>query len=311
MAEKSQKDLAVIIASWNVKDVVLENLRFLFASDPMPALDVFLVDNASSDGTVEAVAAAFPSVMIIANKTNNGFAKACNQGIESAKRKAQSVKSDSNSDYALHSTLYTSPHILLLNPDMRVEKDALAKTVAYLDSHPDVGVVGAQLLSAQGKPMYHMRRFPTVKDQLAVILKLPHIFPRLMHRYHAKDLDTSLEQEVDSVRGSYFAINRTSLEKVGTLDERFYLWFEEVDYCKRVKLAGLKVMYVPSIRATDLVGKSFAQRGMFWKQKLFTKSMIRYFEKWHPSWEVWMLYTARPVGLVAALFADVWNRRSL
>ncbi len=273
------KDLAVVIVSWNVREILLKNLSSLIASE------IIVVDNASTDGSVEAVRAAFPSVRVIANQTNNGFAKACNQGI---------AASDSR-------------HILLLNPDMRVEPDAIAKTVAYLDSHPDVGVMGAQLMTPDGKPIHHMRRFPTVKDQLAIILKLPHLFPKLIHRYHAKDLPTHLEQEVDSVRGSYFAMNRTALDKIGLLDERFYIWFEEVDYCKRVKLAGLKVMYVPSVRATDLVGRSFAQRGAYWKQKMFTRSMIRYFEKWHPSWEVWMLYAARPAGLGVAIFADVWH----
>lgn len=273
------KDLAVVIVSWNVRDILLENLKSLLS------YEVIVVDNASMDGTVEAVRASFPSVRVIVNGTNNGFAKACNQGI---------AASDSR-------------HVLLLNPDMRVEADALAKTVAYLDGHPDVGVMGAQLLTTDGKPMHHMRRFPTVKDQLAIILKLPHLFPKLIHRYHAKDLPTNIEQEVDSVRGSYFAMSRTALDKIGLLDERFFIWFEEVDYCKRAKQAGLKVMYVPTIKATDLVGRSFAQRGMYWKQKMFTRSMIRYFEKWHPSWEVWMLYAARPAGLGVALFADFWH----
>ncbi|MCR4256293.1 MAG: glycosyltransferase family 2 protein, partial [Candidatus Uhrbacteria bacterium] len=151
MATESQEDLAVIIVSWNVKDAVLENLRSVFASEPMPALDVILVDNASEDGTAEAVREAFPDVRVIANEANRGFAAACNQGLAAS----------------------SARHALLLNPDMRVEPGALAKTIDYLDAYPNVAVLGAKLVGEDpptsqakyggrsGKPMHHLRRFPT------------------------------------------------------------------------------------------------------------------------------------------------------
>lgn len=283
MADSSQKDLAVVIVSWNVKDAVLDNLRSVFGSMPSPSLDVVLVDNASQDGTVDAVLRAHPQVKIIANQENLGFAKGCNQGIQAANAR----------------------HVLLLNPDMRVEPDALARTVNYLDLCPEVGVLGPKLLNSHGKPMHHLRRFPTIKDQVANLLKLPHLFPELMRRYHGRDLNLEMEQSVDSVRGAYFAINRSALNKVGVLDERYFLWFEEVDYCKRVKMAGLEVRYVPGIVAHDLVGRSFAKRGLLWKQKVFIRSLIEYFKKWHPGWQVWMLYAIKPPVLGLALFADI------
>ncbi len=286
MADSSQKDLAVVIVTWNVKDAVLENLRSIFASSPMPILDVVVVDNHSKDGTVEAVRAEFPQVKIIANKDNLGFSKGCNQGVQATDGR----------------------HVLLLNPDMRVEPDALAKTVAYLDQSPEVGVLGAKLINSHGHPMHHMRRFPTIKDQVALLLKLPHLFPELVHRYHGRDLDLEAEQDVDSVRGAYFAMNRSAISKIGILDERFYIWFEEVDYAKRAKNAGLSVRYVPSIVAHDLVGRSFAQRALFWKQKMFIQSLIRYFEKWHPAWEVWLLYLVRPPVLAMAITGDILFR---
>ena len=286
MADSMQNDLAVVIVTWNVKEAVLVNLRSVFASSPMPDIEVVVVDNASKDGTAEAVREAFPQVQVIANTENLGFSKACNQGIHAS----------------------TARHILLLNPDMRVEPDSLSKTVAYLDQSPEVGVLGAKLIDSHGHPIHHMRRFPTIKDQVALLLKLPHLFPDLIHRYHARDLDLAAEQDVDSVRGSYFAMNRSAISKVGILDERFYIWFEEVDYCKRVKKAGLAVRYVPSIVAHDLVGRSFAQRAFFWKQKMFIQSLIRYFEKWHPTWEVWLLYAIRPPVLGVAIVGDILFR---
>lgn len=250
MAEFSQ-ELTTVIVSWNVRDILLKNLEALSG-------EVIVIDNASTDGTAAAVASKFPNVRLIENPENIGFSKACNQGIRAANGK----------------------HVLLLNPDMLVGKDTLAKTAIYLDAHPEVGVIGAKLIGQDGKPMHHLRRFPRLSDQLVIFFKLNKFFPRVMARYMGDDLDLEKQQNVDSIRGSFFAINRTALEKIGLLDERFFIWFEEVDYCKRVYQAGMEVRYVPDIVAHDLVGKSFVQRNKFWKRWQFTKSLVKYFLKW-------------------------------
>lgn len=249
MAEASQ-NITTIIVSWNVRDALMKNLEKLSG-------DVVVVDNASSDGSVEAVRAKFPHVRVIANEKNLGFAKACNQGIALAKG-----------------------HVLLLNPDMQVIGDAVAKTAAYLDAHPDVAVVGAKLLDQDGKAMHHMRRFPTCKDQFVIFLKLNRWFPAVIDRYMGTDLDLEQEQDVDTVRGSFFAINQTALQKIGMLDERYFIWFEEVDYCRQAKQHGMRVRYVPDIVAQDFVGKSFAKRNRIWKRWQFSKSLVTYFLKW-------------------------------
>lgn len=277
MEEKARKDLTIVTVSWNSREVLVQNLETLFQSVGDILFDVVVVDNASQDGSADVVRERFPQVHVIANPENLGFSKACNQGI----------------DHAMRDTRYAiRPHVLLLNPDMRVTPEALQKTVAYLDAHPEVGVMGAKLIGSDGKTIPHVRRFPTFLDQLATLLKLPHFFPQLLDHYLGKDLDLDKEQFVDSVRGSYFAINRTALERLGGLDERYFIWFEEVDYCKQVHAAGFHVAYVPSIVAHDLVGRSFAQRDSYWKQKNFTRSMVTYFQKWHPWWQ----------GMVLSLF---------
>jgi hypothetical protein len=253
-----ESDIAVIIVGWNVKDLVLENIASLVQCTGTVTKEMILVDNASKDGTVEAVRQAYPSVKVIANNENRGFAKACNQGIAASQAR----------------------HILLLNPDMRVEPDALQKTMEYLDAHPDVAVVGAKLIGQDGKSLPHMRRFPTWRDQAVIVFKLQKLFPGVLRHYLGLELDLDREQDADSVRGAYFAINRTALERIGVLDERYFIWFEEVDYCRQVHKAGMRVRYVPSIVAHDLVGRSFAQRGSWWKRKQFLKSMLTYFWKW-------------------------------
>lgn len=275
-------DIAALIVSWNVRDLLLQNLEALLQSEGDISAEVIVIDNASADDTVDAVRKRFPNVRVIANDRNAGFAAANAQG--AAVRNAR--------------------HVLLLNPDMRVEKDALAKTVAYLDAHPEAAVAGAKLISSDGTIVPHVRRFPDLLSQLAVLTGLSKWFPRLLDTYLWRDFDYAREQAVDSVRGSFFAINERALKEIGFLDQRFFIWFEEVDYCKQVMTRGSKVMYVPAIQAVDLVGRSFAQRATFWKKKQFTRSMAQYFFKWHPWWQGTLIAMIRPFVLAAAWLMD-------
>lgn len=285
---EKKADVAVLIVSWNVKELVLKNIHALLESEGTMSAEVIIIDNASKDGTVDAIHAQFPQVRVIINTYNAGFSLANTQGM-----------------IAMHAR-----HCLLLNPDMRVEADSLQKTVEYLNTHPDVGVMGARLQSDAGTIVEHVRRFPSLASQLAILLKLPHIFPNSVDQYLAKDFDYAREQAVDSIRGSYFAIHETALERCAGLDTRYFIWFEEVDYCKKVMEQGLRIMYVPDVRATDFVGRSFAQRESFWKQKNFSRSMVQYFEKWHPWWEALVLKAVRLIVLAAVWIVDV-SRKAL
>ncbi len=279
-------DLAILIVGWNVKDLLVQNLEALQKSVGSIKIEVILIDNASQDGTTEEVRLRFPDVKIIANASNAGFALANVQGM-----------------IAMHAR-----HCLLLNPDMRAEPDALQKTVEYLDSHPEVAVASGKLFTSEGKTFPSIRRFPDVCSQLAILLKLAKLFPSLTEHYLYKGFDYETEQPVDSVRGAYFAMNGKALERLGGLDTRYFIWFEEVDYCKNAASKGWKVMHVPSIRATDFFGKSFAQRKRYWKQQQFSRSMVQYFEKWHPWWQATLIGVARPFALLAAFVADVFQK---
>lgn len=283
--EASQADLAVIIVGYNVRELTVRNIETLLKSEGPIKSQIILVDNNSTDGTAEAVKSQFSDVFVINNHYNTGFAHAVNQGIAVSRAR----------------------HVLLLNPDMRVTKDSLAQVVAYLDTHPDVGVLGAKLMTEDGRLVPHVRRFPDVWSQLAIILKLPHLFPRLLAYYMQEDLDPNKEQDVDSVRGSFFAIPRQALEVFGCLDPRYFIFFEEVDFCRQVHARGMKVRYVPSITAVDYVGRSFKQTTRYWSQKQFTKSMIQYFEKWQPKWQSCLLKIARPFGLGSLWLVDRWR----
>lgn len=275
-------DLSIIIVSWNVKDLLRKNLQAIYNNTHGINFEVFVVDNDSKDQSAEMVQVEFPQVHVIANKENLGFAKANNQAIAQSKGR----------------------YVLLLNPDMRVHESTLVDMVKWMDQHPEAGVAGCHLIDENSVTVPHVRRFPRVSDQAITVLKFPHVFPKILNAYMMTDFDYSKEAIVDSIRGSFFMIRREIIEKIGGLDEAYFIWFEEVDYCKQVTELGYKIMYTPDIKCTDFVGKSFAQAMGLWKQKMFTKSMLTYFKKWHPWYEVAVIGTLRPVGIAMAWVYD-------
>ncbi len=269
-------DLSIIIVSWNVKEKLRENLLALQAGQGGLGYEIFVVDNDSADYSAEMIKKEFPKVKLIANSKNLGFARANNQAI----RKAQ------------------GDFILLLNPDMRVFSDTLKNMVEWMRENEEVSVTGCHLVDEKGRTVKQVRKFPTLLDQLAITLKLPHIFPWILNKYLQKDFDYSQEAKVDSIRGSFFMIRKETIEKIGLLDEKYFIWFEEVDYCKRVKQAGLKVWYTPVARCFDYVGQSFSQLPQGKKQKYFRNSQLFYFKKHCPIWQYWILKLAWVSGMI-------------
>lgn len=260
-------DASVIIVSYKVRDILKKNLESLYRTTSNINFEVFVVDNNSGDGSVEMVKKDFPRANVIANDQNLGFAAANNQAIKKSR----------------------GGYVLLLNPDMRVFEDTLEKMTQWMDEHPQAGVGGCKLVNENEEIIPHLRRFPSFWDQLAITIKLPHLFPSVLNGYILRNVDYGREQEADSIRGSFFMIRRKALEDLGELDERYFIWFEEVDYCKKAKQAGWKVMYTPAAKCMDYVGKSFVQVPKGKTQKYFRDSMLKYFYKWHPRWQYWIL----------------------
>jgi len=272
-------DLSIIIVSWKVKDKLKANLQALYASKGVFSCEVFVVDNNSNDGTVEMVKNNFPQVKLIANKENLGFAKANNQALKKAK-----------GDY-----------LLLLNPDMLVNSDTLINSLTWARNNQQAAVASCELVTLQGQTIKHVRRFPTLFDQLMIILKVPHLFPGVLNNYLQAKFDYNQEAKVDSVRGAFFMINRhvweeLSRQKFPRLDEQYFIWFEEVDFCRQVYALGGEVWYFPEATCVDYVGASFNQIKVNIKQRYFEESMLKYFKKWQSPWQYYILKTAWPLG---------------
>ncbi|MBI1961587.1 MAG: glycosyltransferase family 2 protein [Parcubacteria group bacterium] len=253
--------------------------------------EIIVVDNASSDGTVEmleenfdVIPAAFSprenregiqesnainpgsrvkrgmTIKLIRNSKNLGFAAANNQGIGEARGK----------------------YILLLNPDTEFTENSLKKVFDRMESDPSIGVLGCKLLNPNGSLQPSVRRFPRVRDIKVIFFKLYKLFPSLLDRYLAKDFNYSREQEVDQVMGAFFCIRRSVIDQIGLLDDKYFIWFEEVDFCRRAKAVGFKVVYWPGTSIIHHAGQSFGQAPSVKKQWWFFRSAWRYFFRLPP-----------------------------
>ena len=279
-------DISVIIVSWNVKDKLRENLTALFNSQGNFTFEVFVIDNNSADDSALMIEREFSQVKLIINPGNFGFARACNQGIR-----------ESAGDF-----------VLLLNPDMKVFPDTLFFMLQWMKTKESATVASCHLIDDAGKTIRPVRRFPRLLDQLIIILKLPHLFPGVNNKYLSSDFDCSREQKVDSIRGSFFMISKSRYGQLPLLDERYFIWFEEVDFCRTVYSLGGEVWYTPTAQCVDYVGASFKQVGRGFTQRYFRESMLKYFRKWRPFYEYFILWLGwEPIYLISKI---LWPKKS-
>lgn len=252
--------LSVITVTWNSAKFITEQIKSVALACQGLDYEHIIVDNASTDETVKVIQTGFPQVKLIINKTNLGFGGAYNQAVKNAVGK----------------------YFLYLNPDMKI-LDSIEPLLIYMESNSNVGISSCKLVDGSGVINYNAlpRKFPSFFEIMAMFLKIPHFFPRVLDDYLYKDKDWEKINEVDSVRGSFMFIRREIVEKLGwAFDPRYFLWWEDVDLCQEVKKMGYKIIYNPVIKCVDEVGQSFSKRKIIWKQRIFFTSAIKYLLKW-------------------------------
>lgn len=227
------RSLAIVIVNYNTRDLLRDCLRSLATAAPRSDVTTWVVDNCSSDGSVEMVRAEFPNVQLIVSEHNGGYAYANNLALRPL------LAPGATPDFAL-----------LLNPDTVVPPDALDILLDYMDEHPDVGACGPKLLLADGSLDLACRRgFPTPEVAFYRMTGLSRLFPRSPRfaRYNMTYLDPDVETEVDSVVGACMLVRGSLLHEVGLLDETFFMYGEDLDWAYRIKQYGWKIMYVPRV----------------------------------------------------------------
>ena len=229
-------DLSVIIVNWNTRELLSQCLQSVYETAGDVGLEVLVVDNGSSDGSGAMVRREFPQVRLIENVENVGFARANNQAV----------------------VISQGRYVLLLNSDAVLRSGALQAMCRFMDQRSEAGVVGAKLLNPDGSFQASYMDFPVILDEVLLLTKLSRLFHPACFPSHS--LAESQEvSEADWVPGTCLMIRRETLEQVGGLDEDYFMYSEEVDWCWRVKRAGWKVFYLPEAEVLHWGGQSIGQ----------------------------------------------------
>ena len=262
--EKAMASLAIVIVSYNTRELLRDCLRSLDAQAGRAALDIWVVDNASRDGSAAMVRAEFPHVHVIDSAHNGGYAYANNLALREIMRaEGQGLRADSTYSPPQPSALSPQSYVMLLNPDTVVPPGALDGLVDFMDAHPAVGACGPKLLLADGSLDLACRRaFPTPSAFVYRAIGLSKLFPRSPRfgSYNMTYLDPDIQTEVDAVVGACMLVRAGVVREAGLLDEAFFMYGEDLDWAYRIKQYGWQIMYVPSVIVHHYKRASSSQR---------------------------------------------------
>lgn len=251
--------MSIIIVNYNVKHFLEQCLYSVEKSLDGIYAEVIVVDNASTDGSLEYLQPKFPAVKWIINQTNFGFAKACNEGLAEA----------------------TGEYILFLNPDTIVAEDSFQNCLSFFQQHPDCGALGVKMIDGGGKFLKESKRsFPSPLTSLFKLFGFSMFFPksRLFSRYHLGHLDKNTDHEVDVLAGAFMMIPKKVLDKVGSFDETFFMYGEDIDLSYRIQKAGYKNYYFAGTTIIHFKGES-TKRGSLNYVRMFYNAMSIFVRK--------------------------------
>lgn len=279
---KNAPVLSIIIVNWNTKELIRNCLKSLITRVGEVPYEIIVVDNASTDESVDMIKKEFPSVKLIVNKTNYGFSKANNQG----------------------AIVSRGQFILFLNPDTLIHNNVIDKTIKFMSLHPKAGAVGCKILREDGVVQKSCWRFPSLLEYVISEFGLNKIFLLIRRKEENKT------QEVDALSGSFLLLRKDVFYNVGMFDENLWAYYEDTDLCYRIRKAGWKIYYFSDVAITHLGGQSFAKakalsiingrksRFLFFQKYLSTNqfSIFKYLE-------ILSLFFKRSLFLALALFS--------
>jgi len=253
--------LSIIIVNYNSGEMLHNCLKSIYDSGVSFEHEIIVIDNSSADDSLKKAQADFPNVIYIRNNENAGFAKANNQGIRMAK----------------------GAYILIQNPDTLVVGQSIESLVNYARANPDVGIAGGRLLNEDGTLQYSIQRFPAVASQVFEAFFIHKLLPQLTRNFGEAVLNDAAYNkslDVDWIFGAVMLINKKAISKVGMLDESFFLYSEEVDWCYRMKSNGWRVAYYPEATFVHFMGKASTNLQLY-IQRLRARRQFGY-KHFHP-----------------------------
>jgi len=268
-------DLSIILVNYNTKELTRKCLESVFSSVASYKFEIILSDNGSTDGSVEMIRDKFPQVKLIENKANLGFSKGNNVAIKQASGRL----------------------ILLLNTDTEIRPDTLDLSIKYMDGHPDVGILGAKILLPDGKlDEACRRRFPNPWNSFLRLFGF-----REFSDYNYQNISVDQEMEVDAVVGAYLMIRKSVIEKIGLLDEEYFMYGEDLDWCWETKKAGFKIVYYPRAEITHYKYGS-SQQIPFRTSRMAHTAMKIFYRKHYAKGHNWLFNQFVYLGITLRMY---------
>ena len=269
-------DVSVIIVSYNAPEVLATCLRSVVTQTRGCSIEIIVVDNASDADNVARIEREFPSVVLVKNAANHGFARACNQGL----------------------AVSTGSFLLLLNPDTELRDDAISTTVSFLRGKPEAGVAVCRLVNSDGSFQRSVGVFPNLPQSLLSAFSLTSLLPNdlLVGPTTCARFDGTVSAPIDWASGAFMLFRREALDIIGGLDEQFFMYSEDTDFCYRAHRAGLGVWYVAETTVVHHWGgmNSISRRGMLWLHA----SQLLFLKKYYPWSCRWPLTVLKYVALL-------------
>lgn len=270
-------DLSIIIVNYKTKDLTVACIESVFSSITSYNYEIILIDNSSNDGTIEAVSDLFPEVTTITNTDNVGFSKANNQGIRIAKGR----------------------YVLLLNSDTIVQQDTIQTMLPFMDENPIVGASGCKIVLPDGSLDKACKRgFPTPSASFYYAFGFSKLFPKIprFNQYQLGYLSPDEAYPIDSLVGAFMLIRREAIEQVGMLDEEFFMYGEDIDWCYRIKQAGWVNYYYPKTQIVHYKGAS-SRRKPYKIIYEFHRAMILFHNKHYRKKYSWLTNAMVYIGV--------------
>lgn len=288
-------DLSIVIVNYNTKDLTIRNLESIFKFTSNISYKAYVVDNGSSDGSVETILEKFndkiasENLKVYDTKKNNGFAKGNNI-----------PNDDINSRY-----------IVYMNPDMEIKENVFYKMVDFMDLHQNVDISTCTLKYPNKEIQHNIKTSPTFLVNLLILLKLHNFFPNIqtLKNYFLSDFDYTIESRVEQIMGAFVFTRYEVMQKLGFWNEEYFLWWEDVDLFKKAHDLNLNVVYTPITSVTHYEGKSFFQLNSLSRQKKFNVGLLIYSKKYFSYIEYIILKILSYPSLLLAYITQVLDIR--